>query len=420
MFTQGMHSSCRAVRSKLVAVASALALTLGLACAADGTTRTTGSTGSALSSVDRGGTQTSRPAPHTPALTTRVVMGGLDVPWDIAILPDGSWLVTERDRLRITIRHADGSRDILADGPPHFWASGETGLMSIVADPDFVDNRRFYTCGGFVANGNPGIRVYAWELSDDESSAQRLSRPLLKGIQITSGRHGGCRLRFDPDGALYVGTGDSAVGTNPQDLHSLNGKVLRINRFTGKPAAGNPWIHAKNKKKRYIYNYGHRNIQGLAWRPGDVMWTVEHGTDRDDEVNRAVKGGDYGWNPVPGYNESVPMTDFSLPGRQIGAKWQSGFPTIATSGATWVRGKQWGAYRGSLAVCALAGSRLLFMKFSNNKGSKLLWTKTPGALNGDYGRLRSVVQTKAGALLVTTSNGGLGAGGDRIVKVTPR
>jgi glucose/arabinose dehydrogenase len=397
--------------SRFVAVASALALTLGFACSADGTTR------AQLKVSGKGGTEPMRPAPHTPALKTRVVMKGLDVPWDIAILPDGSWLVTERDRLRILIRHPNGSRRILADDPPGFWASGETGMLSIVADPEFASNHRFYTCGGFVANGNPQIRVFAWKLADDQGSVRRVGT-VLRGIQITSGRHGGCRLRFDPGGLLYVGTGDSAVGTNPQDLHSLNGKILRLNRFTGKPAPGNPFIHAKNLKKRYIYNYGHRNVQGLAWRPGDVMWTVEHGTDRNDEVNRAVKGGNYGWNPVPGYNESTPMTDYSLPGKQIGAKWRSGFPTIATSGATWVRGREWGAYQGTLAVCALAGERLLFMKF--NQDNELVWVKTPPALTGDFGRLRSVVQSPAGALLVTTSNGGGGAGGDRIIRITPR
>jgi aldose sugar dehydrogenase len=414
LFTLRMRFHVPSQAPPLVALGSALVVILGLADVAGGASRPSPAAGS------RAATQPVREAPHTPGLSTNVAMRGLDVPWDVAILPDGSWLVTERDRLRITIRHPDRSRDVLVDSPPRFWASGETGLLSIVADPEFSDNHRFYTCGGFVANGNPGIRVYAWRLSADETDARRVKRPLLKGIQITSGRHGGCRLRFDPDGFLYVGTGDSAVGTNPENLHSLNGKVLRIDRFTGKPAAGNPYLKAKNRHKRYIYNYGHRNIQGLAWRPGDAMWSVEHGTYRDDEVNRSVKGGDYGYNPVPGYNESVPMTDFSLPGRQIGAKWSSGNPTIATSGAVWVRGKEWGAYRGALAVCALAGERLVFMKFSRKQGSKLLWTKTPRALNGDFGRLRSVVQTKSGALLVTTSNGGAGDGGDRIVRVTPR
>lgn len=349
-----------------------------------------------------------------PALRTHVVMAKLDIPWDVAVLPSGSWLVTERDRLRISIRNPDGSRRVLADTPPGFWASGETGLMSIVADPRVSKNDRFYTCNGFLDNGVPEVRVFAWGLNQARTKAHRIET-LLGGIDINSGRHGGCRLRFDPHGNLYVGTGDAAVGQHPQDLHSLNGKILRLNPSTGKPSPHNPWAHAKNRHKRFIYNYGHRNVQGLAWRPGDKMWTVEHGPDRDDEVNRAVSGGNYGWNPVPGYDESTPMTDYSLPGHQVGAKWSSGYPTVATSGAVFVRGRQWGPYRGTLAVCALKGERLLFMKFGSD--NELRRVRAPRALRGTFGRLRSVSQDNSGSLLVTTANGG---GTDKVIRVTPR
>ena len=96
------------------------------------------------------------------------------------------------------------------------------------------------------------------------------------------------------------------------------------------------------------------------------MWSAEHGPDRDDEINRLSSGGDYGWNPVPGYNESVPMTDQSLPGTQIEARWSSGFPTLATSGHRLGARGQWGAYQGTLAVAALKGSRLMFMRFDTS------------------------------------------------------
>jgi len=349
-----------------------------------------------------------------PALKTTVPMRNLDIPWDVAVMPTGAWLVTERDRLRITIRRPNGHREVLARRPANFWASGETGLMSIAADPNVGRNDRFYTCTGYVADGDPEVRVIAWRLNQARTNASRVE-PLVTGIGITSGRHGGCRIRFDPQGAMYVGTGDAAVGTNPQHLGSLNGKVLRLNRFSGKPWPSNPWPRATDRDRRYVYTYGHRNVQGLAFRPGDRMWSVEHGTYRDDEVNRLSRGGNYGWDPAPGYDESVPMTDFSLPGRQRGARWSSGSPTIATSGATWVRGREWGGYRGTLAVGALAAEKLVFMKFDAN--SKLVWTRAPDVLNGDFGRLRSVVQTASGALLVTTANGG---GNDKIVRVTPR
>jgi len=146
------------------------------------------------------------------------------------------------------------------------------------------------------------------------------------------------------------------------------------------------------------------------------MWSVEHGTSIEDEVNRLRSGGNYGWNPVPGYNEDTPMTDFSLPGKQIGARWSSG-PTIATSGAVWLRGKRWGAWRGCLAVAALQGESLRVMKFDGRGRFVRMWT--PAALDDRYGRLRSVVLGPNNSLYVTTSNGGDGTGGDRILRVTP-
>ena len=167
-------------------------------------------------------------------------------------------------------------------------------------------------------------------------------------------------------------------------------------------------------QQRYVVTYGHRNVQGLAQRRDGSVWSVEHGSYRDDEVNLLRDGGDYGWNPVPGYNEDVPMTDQSLPGPQIGAKWNSGDPTIATSGAAWVRGKQWGRYNGTLAVAALAGNRLVFMKF--DKAGSLTWTRTPPALRS-HGRLRSVTSAANGDLLITTGNGG---GSDAVLRVRPQ
>jgi glucose/arabinose dehydrogenase len=154
-------------------------------------------------------------------------------------------------------------------------------------------------------------------------------------------------------------------------------------------------------------------VQGLAQRADGSLWSVEHGPDRDDEINLVVAGGNYGWNPVPGYNESVPMTDDSLPGPQVHARWSSGVPTIATSGAAWVRGSQWGAYDGTLAVAALKGSRLVFFRF--DRAGHLLWSRTPDALT-HFGRLRSVTRAGNGDLLVTTSNGT----GDAVLRVSPR
>ena len=159
--------------------------------------------------------------------------------------------------------------------------------------------------------------------------------------------------------------------------------------------------------------YGHRNVQGLAQRRDGTVWSIEHGSFRDDEVNLLQDGGDYGWHPVPGYNEEVPMTDQALPGPQIDAAWSSGTPTIATSGGAWVRGKRWGRLDGTLAVAALAGEKVVFMQF--DRAGELRWTRTPEAL-ARFGRVRSITSATNGDLLVTTANGG---GSDAVLRVRP-
>ena len=123
------------------------------------------------------------------------------------------------------------------------WASGETGLMGLAIDPDFADNGRFYTCNGGNPQGTPDVRIMVWELNDAATRAS-YQRTLLSGFPATSGRHGGCRLLILDNGALLVGTGDAATGTNPEDKTSLGGKTLMLDRVTGDPWPDNPFVDA--------------------------------------------------------------------------------------------------------------------------------------------------------------------------------
>ena len=163
-----------------------------------------------------------------------------------------------------------------------------------------------------------------------------------------------------------------------------------------------------------MHTFGHRNVQGVAERADGTLWSIEQGSIRDDEVNLLVNGGDYGWNPVPGYNESVPMTDQSLPGTQFKARWRSGNPTLATSGGGFVNGDKWGALDGALAVACLKASRVLFLTFDTNGQAAAV---PRAAALRQYGRIRQVSSAENGDLLVTTDNGG---GGDVILRVSPR
>ncbi len=349
-------------------------------------------------------------AQRVPALQATRQVTGLSNPWDVQALGRGRLLITERDTGQLLLREDGNTRQVQFPSD-RVWVSGETGLMSMEVDPRFGRTGRFYTCQGWLkAGGGHDIRVIAWRLNDAGTVARRVET-LLAGFPTSTGRHGGCRLLILRTGALLVGTGDAAIGTNPRNLRSLGGKTLRMNRMTGRPWPGNPFVNSDNRLKRYIHTYGHRNIQGLAQRRDGSLWNAEHGPGIEDEVNRLRNGGDYGWHPVPGYNESVPMTDRSLPGRQFGARWTSG-PTPATSGAAFVRGNKWGAYEGALAVACLQGNRVIFMKF--DASGTLRWTRTPDALRG-FGRLRSVTLAPNNDLLITSDNDT----GDAIIRVSP-
>jgi len=354
-----------------------------------------------------------RPAhAKVPALKVRKLVKGLDLVWDVKSVGPGKLLFTQRDRATLS-RYANGKVKRVKGFPSNrIWVSGETGLLGLEVDPDFATNGRVYTCQGWRRGGGHDVRVIAWTL-DAKARNVTKKKVLVKGLPSTSGRHGGCRLLIDDAGSLVIGTGDAAVGTNPRDLDSLGGKTLRVNRTTGAPWPSNPYAGASTNR-RYVHTFGHRNVQGLAERADGSLWSVEHGSYRDDEVNLLVNGGDYGWNPVPGYNESVPMTDQNLPGDQVAAKWSSGEPTLATSGATFVAGKEWGALDGTLAVACLKASRALFLTF--DASGNLVRQRVPAALSR-YGRLRTFTQAPDGALLVTTSNGG---GNDVILRVTPK
>lgn len=349
-------------------------------------------------------------APTAPALRVKTLMTGLSNPWDVQALGAGRLLVSERDgRLSLWKR---GERRTVALPSGLVWAEGETGLMSLAVDPSFTATRRIYACLGAHTGSDTDVRVMSWRL-DTSTASLSDQRVLLSGLPASSGRHGGCRLLITRDGALLVGTGDAAVGTNPQDLGSLGGKTLRLDRRTGAPWPDNRWIDSPVAATRYVFTYGHRNVQGLAQRKDGSLWSAEHGPDRDDEVNRLRSGGNYGWNPVPGYDESGPMTDASLPGRQVKARWRSGVPTIATSGAAWVAGRAWGPYAGTLAVAALKGERIVFLRFDDR--GRLRGTRAPQSLQR-YGRLRSITRTPRGDLLVTTGNGA----DDQVLRIRPR
>ncbi|GAA0592485.1 PQQ-dependent sugar dehydrogenase [Kribbella sandramycini] len=351
------------------------------------------------------------------------VAGGLEHGWDLGFLPDGKVLVSERrGRLSLVSSTQPGAQvsQVRADFGD-VLAAGEGGLMGMVLEPDFAQTRQFITCQTYQENGaGKDVRLIRWRLAPDGASAERVG-VLLSGLPIArgGGRHSGCRPTIAADGALLVGTGDSAIAANPQDRAGLGGKVLRLDLRTGGPAKGNPFAAAANANEQRIYSYGHRNVQGVAVRPGSgQVFTAEHGPDQNDEVNLIAPGRNYGWDPSRGgaedsYDESVPMTDLERFPDAVPAIWESGDTTEAICAAAFLTGSQWGELDGALVVTALKGAKVLLYKLDAE--GKVQSVTTPPEFNTAYGRLRAARTGPDGALYVTTSNGD----DDKLLKITP-
>ena len=343
-----------------------------------------------------------------PRLTVTKVQGDLSVPWDITWV--GSLLLFDQRAGGIWSKRGAADPKRIEMALPKVFARTESGMLGLVADPRASSNKYFYTCMA-VAHSNgkaKGVEVWKWRLTSDTAATK--VKVLVSGIPLTSGRHSGCRLRFRSAGMLYIATGDAVVGTNPQNLKSLGGKVLRV-RSDGSIPKTNPF-YSRGGNARYVWSYGHRNIQGLALRPGSSqLWIAEHGPSRDDEVNRILRGRNYGWSPTPGYNESRPMTDKKRFPKAYSAKWRSGSSTVATSGATFLSGSKWQSWNGRLTVALLKGQGVKL--FTVSRSGKITAQQT--ILKG-YGRIRTVQQGPDGSLYFTTSN----VTGDAIYKVTPR
>lgn len=341
-----------------------------------------------------------------PRLERRVVLEGLSHVWDVDFLPDGTPLFSERAGTISKI--ADGQKVVLHN-IGNVYVRGEGGLLGMTVDPNFAQNRFVYAC----YSTSQDVRVSRWRVNQDASKLSGQA-DIITGMPVNTsvfpGRHSGCRPRFGADGNLWVGTGDTARGTAPQDPRSLGGKILRVDR-SGRGVAGNLDGEFDNR----IYSYGHRNVQGLAMfaepRDGLHGYSVEHGPSRDDEIN-PLRSGNMGWNPVPLYNELVPMTDTQRYPDAITPLWTSGEATIAPSGMTFLTGDAWQSLEGRLAVAVLKNRhvRLIELDGLDKVASEEV------LFQDEFGRIRSVVMGPGNELYITTDNGT----NDKIISIIPQ
>ena len=229
-------------------------------------------------------------ASSTPASTVArprlagTVATGLEVPWGVAFLPDGSALVAERDTEQVKQVTGDGQVRAVGsvDGVD---GEGEGGLLGLAVSPDFAEDSAVFA---YFTAGSQNV-IARLTFDGEELSGQRR---IFDGIPAGPIHNGG-RIAFGPDGYLYVGTGESGRTDLAQRKDSLGGKILRITA-DGEPAPGNPFAGSP------VYSLGHRNVQGLAWDSRGQLWAAEFGQNTWDELNRVEAGQNYGWPVVEG------------------------------------------------------------------------------------------------------------------------
>jgi glucose/arabinose dehydrogenase/putative cell wall-binding protein len=339
-----------------------------------------------------------------PTLSTSVVKSGLVYPWDVGFLPDGQMIVTERPgRIRVYASGSPGAALVRTVTVPSVRAEGESGLMGLAVDVDFASNGYVYVCASRQYTGSGGWRNEVLRYTVNAAGGWSAPTRILGGM-LASTIHNGCAVEMDRFGRLWVSMGDANQASLAQDRSSLNGKILRMNRDGGTPG-DNPVIGGT---RNIVYSMGHRNVQGIAIRPGtDQVYAVEHGPSVNDEVNRIVAGGNYGWPCHTGASTAACGSSATT----IGSLWASGGSTIATSGGTFVGGAQWADYDGQLFVTTLKEQDV--RRFSiNEAGTSLGGPSTH--FDGSWSRLRASVLGPGGQLYVTTSDGN-----DQVIRISP-
>lgn len=394
-----------------------------------------------------------------PEITHETVLSELENPWDMAFLHDGTMFFTEQCR-GLSVRLPSGKVNKLlgmkgstgyAETARDLFCQGQAGMQGVAVDPDFSENRQIYvysTSDKTAPGTNRLMRLKVnssfsgvsdrTDIIDDVPYKPKATNHPFGG----PGAHNGGRVRFGPDGYIYQTTGDTHNGKVPQSPTLLGGKVLRVDR-NGKAAAGNKPPKGYDQR---IYTFGHRNVQGIAFRPSDGAPVVaEHGPWHSDEITMLKNGGNAGWDPRPnmagrgdcpdgycGYmpnqmggmdpkerSKYMPMTDTKTYPDAMRPAWNNNGLSQGMSGAAFLTGKQWGEWDGRLAVGILGigfggtpvGHRIDVVDLA--KDGMSVGEVTSMALPMASGRFRSVVQGPDGSLYAAMDEG-------TIFKLTPK
>ena len=347
-------------------------------------------------------------AAAAPRLETDTIKGGLDYPWDVAFA-DGRMLVTERPgRVRVFASRNKGPRLLSTEHIPDVRAEGEAGVMGIAA------TRRngttyVFVCASRQVSGRWRNHVLRYRLT---SNSNLVYDRFILGSMRANYIHNGCAVEVGPDGKLWVSMGDANDLSLPQSRSSRNGKILRVN-LSGSIPSDNPFDGSP------VYAMGVRNPQGIAFYPGTSrVYSIEHGPDVHDEINRVRAGRNFGWPCWTGRSTRGPLTSgCKSASAYTTPAWSSGTSgTLATSNGTFVTDADWGSWRRDLFVSTLKEQDV--RRFEIGETGARAYARTPVLFNGAWGRLRAGVTAPGGrAIYVTTSNGG---GNDRVIRIRPR
>ena len=388
---------------------------------------------------------------RAPSLTHTTVLSGLESPWDMAFLPDGTMFFTEKCR-GLSVRLPSGDvkallgmtgTDGYASRADDLFCEGQAGMQGVTVDPDFDQNRFIYVYSTSSKTAPGSNRLLRLTVSDDVSAVSDRT-DIVEDVPYKPeatdhpfggpGAHNGGRVRFGPDGHLYLTTGDTHNGEVPQSPTLLGGKVLRLDR-DGNAVADNAPPEGFDPR---IFTYGHRNVQGIAFRPSDGQpIAAEHGPWHSDEVTLLVNGGNAGWDPRPnmagrgdcpvsycGYMPNqmdamdpaerakfMPMTDTATYPDAMTPAWTNNGLSQGMSSAAFLSGEQWGAWDGRLAVGIMGigfGGTPLDMRIDvldlSEDGTSVKDTVTM-SLPMEAGRFRSVVQGPDGSLYAAVDQG---------------
>ena len=301
----------------------------------------------------------------------QVLAKNLDVPWAIDIAKDGRLFFTERPgRIRIIDKNG-----VLFPDPAAYInveQQGESGLLGLALHPNFTENHLLYVYDTH-SNGSAVFNQVLMLREKDNKIVE--SRVIIDKIPAADRNDGG-RIKFGPDGKLYIATGDARQPELAQDARSLAGKILRLNP-DGSIPEDNPFEGSP------VYSYGHRNIQGLAWHPlTGQLYASEHGAEDNDEINLIKPGANYGW-PIENCNAEKfekPVVCFN--------------PAIAPAGMTFAASNSLG-YHNDILLATLRAQHIRLIDLKTHVENNILT---------GFGRMRDVIEAPDGSLYATTSN----------------